>query len=398
MAASRSACSSASSAAPPVQRPLRVTPAAARRFARRAVGLDAPHASVAAALAHHGWIQLDPINVCGRMHDLILRNRVRDYREGDLLRYTHGPDRPALEHFLPGGSVLCVFPLEAWRFIAARTRWRRRRADGKLEPAHERMAKFIERELHERGPLSSAEIEDDARATTGWGSDGRLVKVVLEQMFTRGRVLITGRNAHFHRRYDLPDRVLPPAILAEKTASEREMERWNILGRLRQRRLVILSSADAALIGRGAQRVEIEGAGTAYCLPEDAPLLEAVAGEPADDSPAAEPLLLAPLDPLIYDRRLTARLWDYAYTWEVYTPPAKRVRGYYALPVLHGDRLVGHVDPKADRTAGRLQIVGRQAPRSLALKEATARLAGFLGLEGKIQETRTKIQTGLRPK
>ncbi|MBS0657436.1 MAG: winged helix DNA-binding domain-containing protein [Verrucomicrobia bacterium] len=361
-----------------MSRILRVSPAAARRFCRAALGLDAPHRSVGEALAYHGWIQLDPINVCGRMHDLILRNRVQDYREGDLLRHAHGPDRPALEHFLPGGSVLCVFPLEAWRFVAARTRWRRRREDGPLEPAHERVAKFVERELAERGPLSSAEIEHDARATTGWGSDGRMVKVVLEQMFTRGRVLITGRNAHFHRRYDLPERVLPAELLAEKPASEREMARWNVLGRLRQRRLVLLSAADAALVGRGACRVEIEGTGAAYCLPEDVERLAAAQSDAAE--PPAAPLLLAPLDPLIYDRRLTARLWDYAYTWEVYTPPAKRVRGYYALPVLLGDRLVGHVDPKADRAAGRLEVVGRQAPRGVSLTGAVAGLAAFLGL------------------
>lgn len=339
------------------------------------MALDTPHASVPAALAYHGWIQLDPINVCGRMHDLILRNRVQDYREGDLLRYAHGPERPALEHFLPGGKILCVFASSDWRFIAARTRWRRRQPDGPLDRAHERTAKFIEKELAERGALTSAEIEHDARATTGWGSDGRMVKVVLEQMFARGRVLITGRNAHFHRRYDLPERVLPAAALAEKPATEREMERWNILGRMRQRRLVILSAADAALIGSAAQRVEIEGAGTAFCLPEDAHLFEQ-SDAPVDPAPR----LLAPLDPLIYDRRLTLRLWGYSYIWEVYTPPEKRVRGYYALPVLHGTDLVGHVDPKANRADGKLEIVGRKAPRGVSLAEPERALAKFLGL------------------
>lgn len=354
---------------------LRVTPAAARRFLRRAVALDAPHADVAAALAYHGWVQLDPINVCGRMHDLILRNRVQDYREGDLLRYAHQPHRPALEHFLPGGSILCVFPVSDWRYIAARTHWRRRQPDGTLDREHERTAKFIVRELTERGALSSAEIEHDARATTGWGSDGRMVKVVLEQMFARGRVLISGRNAHFHRRYDLPERVLPPAVLAEKPASEREMERWNILGRLRQRRLIILSPADARLVGQEVQRVEIEGVGTAWCLPSDVAFFDLA--EPA--SPA--PVLLAPLDPFVYDRRLAARLFAYTYTWEVYTPPEKRLRGYYALPLLVGTELVGHVDPKADRGAGRLEIVGRKVPRGVSVARAERELAAFLGLK-----------------
>jgi hypothetical protein len=89
---------------------------------------------------------------------------------------------------------------------------------------------------------------------------------------------------------------------------------------------------------------------------------------------------LAPLDPLIYDRRVTARLWGFDYTWEVYTPPAKRVRGYYALPVLAGTEIVGHVDPKADRAAGRLRVVSRRLRRGHRVATAVTELAGFLGL------------------
>jgi uncharacterized protein YcaQ len=83
----------------------------------------------------------------------------------------------------------------------------------------------------------------------------------------------------------------------------------------------------------------------------------------ADAPPAADALLLAPLDPLIYDRKLTLRLWGFDYVWEVYTPPARRKRGYYALPVLAGTEIVGHVDPKADRERRRLVVVSREVRR-----------------------------------
>src|SRR5438046_7668664 len=102
----------------------------ARRLQRRALLLDTPAPSLSAALAHHGYIQIDPINICGRMHDLILRNRVAGYREGDLMRHLHGDPsaklptpnsklfasapRTAFEHHVPNTHVLVAFPLEAW--------------------------------------------------------------------------------------------------------------------------------------------------------------------------------------------------------------------------------------------------------------------------------------------
>ena len=88
-----------------------------------------------------------------------------------------------------------------------------------------------------------------------------------------------------------------------------------------------------------------------------------------------------PLDPLIYDRRLTRQLWGYDYTWEVYTPPAKRVRGYYALPVLAGVELVGHIDPKADRANKKLVVVARSVRRGHRAATAVQSLKRFLGLK-----------------
>jgi hypothetical protein len=95
---------------------------------------------------------------------------------------------------------------------------------------------------------------------------------------------------------------------------------------------------------------------------------------------AAKLLLLAPLDPIIYDRRVTAALWDFDYTWEAYTPPHKRVRGHYALPILAGTEIVGDVDPKADRERKKLRIVSRRVRRGFRSAPAVAALAEFLGL------------------
>jgi len=143
--------------------PLKLTRDHARRFLRRALLLDTPVPDVAAALAHHGYVQIDPINVCGRMHDHILRNRVAGYREGDLMRHVHGEGAPlpaaarrAFEHHLPSTGVLTVFTPDAWPHLRAEMRQRTRRAgawSGRLTPKQKKLAPRLLAEIERRaGP------------------------------------------------------------------------------------------------------------------------------------------------------------------------------------------------------------------------------------------------------
>ena len=125
--------------------------------------------------------------------------------------------------------------------------------------------------------------------------------------------------------------------------------------------------------------VRVEGCPLLCCLRSDLPMLSEIEN-PKFKIEIQPPLLLAPLDPLIYDRRVTSALWNYDYTWEVYTPPARRQRGYYALPVLAGTDIVGHVDPKADREKRKLRVVSRSIRRGHRVAPAVATLARFLGL------------------
>ncbi|MDB6075258.1 MAG: hypothetical protein JWO89_2898 [Verrucomicrobiaceae bacterium] len=367
-----------------VSAPLRLSSADARRFHRRAVLLDAPAPGVGEALAHHGFIQIDPINVCGRMHDLILRNRVAGYREGGLMEYVHGPassplpaeQRTAFEHHLPHSSVLAVMGLEAWPYLLAAMR-RRTTGDsswsGKLDARQRPLAKAILAELAARGPLSSDDIDDgNQRDHQGWGAHASLAKTTLHKLFFHGQVLIARREGQ-RRLYDLPERVLPAATLAAPEPSAEITARWITLLKLRQLRLVALARKDVPLVADLVQQIEVEGCPPLYCLREDLPLLEAPLMEDA-------PKLLAPLDPLIYDRKVTRQLWGYDYTWEVYTPAAKRLRGYYALPVLNGSELVGHIDPKADRQSKKLVVVNRSIRRGYKASTAVKELAAFLGL------------------
>jgi uncharacterized protein YcaQ len=190
--------------------------------------------------------------------------------------------------------------------------------------------------------------------------------------------VISGRES-FRRVYDLPERVVPAGLLNAPVPTQKEHDRWAWLTVLRQRRLVLLRKQDIAPVAGDIIHVKVAGCPPMFALKSDAPLLErAVAGDL--DADIADARLLAPLDPLIYDRKITSRLWGYDYTWEVYTPEPKRKRGYYALPILAGGKLVGHIDPKADRKAGRLRVMNRSVVRGVKAAPAVAGLAGFLGL------------------
>lgn len=399
--------------------PIEVSVADARRFMRRAVLLETPVASVAEALAHHGYIQIDPINVCGRMHDLIARNRIAGYREGDLMRYLHGAgetplpaeQRVAFEHHLPPKGILVAFELEAWPYLLAAMRARTKRAgawSGRLSKREREMADHVLAEIATRGALNSDSIEDDRRAWRSvWGS-ASLAKATLQKLFFHGRLLISRREGS-RRFYDLRERVLPARVLALPEPSKKEVARWEVRLGLRQRRLVTLRRVDVPLVTDIVQPVKIPGCPLLYCLRSDVPLLEQAIAESGSGRPdgirkmdmtgtgdaaevaeaiaeggAALPVhLLAPLDPLIYDRVVTSKLWGFDYTWEVYTPPQKRVRGYYALPLLSGHELVGHIDPKADREARRLRVMARRVQRGHSATDAVKRLAEFLGLKAR---------------
>lgn len=369
--------------------PIPVDRDAARRFMRRAVLLDQPAPNLATALDHLGYVQIDPINVCGRMHDLILRHRVAGYREGDLMRHLHGNDavppaeaRIAFEHHLPTLHTLVALTPDAWPHLLAEMRQRTRRHgawSGRLTPTQKQLAVRILAEITARGPMCSEDFAGTGRARAVWGSATQ-AKATLQKLFFHGRLLIARRGEDHRRYYDLPGRVLPAAILRLPESSPAAAARWETLLRLRQRRLVRLTKKELPRVEDLVQAVHVEGCPPLHCLRADLPLLEASrAGALGKPAPAL--LLLAPLEPLIYDRRLTRDLWNFDYTWEAYTPPAKRKRGYFAQPVLAGTEIVGHVDARADRRRGKLLVVRRSLRQRYRTAPAVADLARFLGLK-----------------
>lgn len=373
--------------------PLEFSTIEARRLHRRLVWLDPePEQALEEVLAHLGYVQLDPLNVCGRMHDLILRNRVRGYRAGDLLSWLHGAGedcrrpsdrRGGFEHFLPRAGVLVAYPWEAWPHVQVFMRERRKSVrgyHGRLSREEEAIAARIVAELGERGALTSDDIAHDGSGVTAWGSRAKTTKIVLEKLFAHGRVLIARRRG-FRRVYDLPERVVPREIALGPESTQEEAERWHVLLRLRQRRLVRLRQSEAALLGDRVRRVRVEGALSLFCLSEDVSRYQLQKDAMLREWNSRETLLVAPLDPLIYDRALTRTLWGFDYTWEVYTPAAKRQRGYYALPVLSGDVFVGHVEPRYNARTGKMSVLSRRVRRGHPTAGAVKSLAHCLAAE-----------------
>ena len=323
------------------------------------------------------------------MHDLILRNRVAGYREGDLMRFLHGDPgpRPAaerlgFEHHVPGTGILAAFPLEAWpHLLGAMRRWSLSPGawGGRLTPREKVLADHLLAEIRLRGPLGSEDFDDERPARRVWGA-AKLVKATLQKLFFHGRILIAHRQNN-RRRYDLPERVLPGSVLALTKVPASETTRWLALLKLRQRRLATLKREEFRLVEDRVQPVAIAGCPPLFCLREDVELLIASNDAAPEVDPPSTVSLLAPLDPIIYDRRVTAALWNFDYTWEAYTPPVKRVRGHYALPVMVGTEIVGHVNPKADRIQRKLIVVSRRIRRGHAVAPALRDLARWLGLQ-----------------
>jgi uncharacterized protein YcaQ len=378
--------------------------AAARRIALAAQGFDAARPSTAVNVGHVrrtvdrlGLLQIDSVNVLARAHYLPLFSRLGRYDSTLLDRSAWG---------VPAKRTLFEFWAHEASLLPAATqpllRWRMERAaadagDGKdkLHQFRREKAAYIDevrREIEDRGPLAASELSNGGPGRGAWWgwSDGKLA---LEWLFFAGKLSTATRRGTFERVYDLTERVLPAAVQALPTPSPEEAQRQ--LLRISARALGVATESDLrdyfrlGLLDTRTRIVEMVEAGD--LLPV------AVEGwkKPAYLDPAARQprkiearALLAPFDPLIWERDRTHRLFDFFYRIEIYTPLAKRKHGYYVLPFLLGDRLVGRVDLKADRANSRLLVHAAHIeagidPRTVAgpLHEELRLMADWLGLE-----------------
>jgi uncharacterized protein YcaQ len=385
------------SASVPAVELTRLTRLQARRAALAAQGFTArrPVAPTAAALARVtdrlALFQIDSVNVLVRAHYMPLFSRVGAYDPGLLERAFGRAPRRLFEYWAHEASLVRTDLQPALRFRmddpAGAWGGMRRAAE-----EHPDVVARVLAEVSERGPLTAREIEHDApRPTDDWGWNWSLVKQCLEWLFYTGQVTSARRNGAFERVYDLPERVLPQAVLTQPTptveeshrqlvevaarahgvASERCLRDYFRLGVEPTRRAI------AELVDEGVLRpVEVAGWGRPAFLHRDAVVPRRVRAR----------ALLSPFDPLVFERARTEALFGFRYRIEIYVPEAKRVHGYYVLPFLLGDSLVARVDLKADRARGVLVVKaafaepGAPGETALELAAELRHLAVWLGL------------------
>ena len=369
---------------------LQLSPTQARRLAVGAQLLSAPQPTdLVATTSHLGAIQIDPTNAVARTERLVLWSRLGSYDVDALERATFH-DRKLFEYWVylvPTAD----YPLHrgTMRRYPGETTARGRYTRSWLA-ANPGFRKYVLRTLRGRGPLRSREIEDRAQepwSTGGW-NDGKNVGRMLDILWFAGRIGIVGRHGN-ERIWDIAEHVYPidaprlprsavaEAIL-ERQLAARGVARIGEFGFAFDGRPPGWERAFRTLVRRGIARPATVGA-----LPG-----EWYAHGPSLERPwRPRTTLLSPFDRLIHDRERTRRLFEFEYRLEMYVPGAQRRHGYYVLPVLHGDRLVGRIDPFHDRVAGTLIVhtvhaepdapAGAGEPLAAAIRD----LAGWVGAE-----------------
>jgi uncharacterized protein YcaQ len=350
----------------------------ARRIAVRAQLLDATRpAGLLDTVQRLTLLQLDPTAAIAPNADLVVWSRLGSAYlpeeqvaalEARILLEFRGMVRPA-EDLALYRAEMAVWPGEAGGWQAGQQKW---------VAANDACRRDILDRLTRSGPQTSQELPDTCAVpwkSTGWTND-RNVQQLLELMVRRGEVAVAGRRGR-HRLWDLADRVYPddPVVPAEEALRTRNELRLRALGLARSRAMECpVEPSDVADVGEPAV---VEGVRGQWRV--DPALL----GQPFTGRTA----LLSPFDRLIYDRKRMAEIFEFDYQLEMYKPAAKRRWGFFALPILSGDRLVGKLDAAADRKAGVLRVgaIHQDAPfdgaTAAAVHEQIADLARWLELE-----------------
>ncbi len=382
--------------------PFSISRSLARRLfihKQRLAGPTPPHTPEAmlSLIRELGCVQIDPINVVARTHQLVLFSRLGaecDLAHLDQLLWR---DRALFEYWAHCASIVLTedFPLHAPMMRAYpwsdRTRaWIKQ---------NQKLKRYVLSEIRQFGPIASRTLTEDGIhpedwVSTGWTS-GRNISRMLDFLWIGGKIMVAGRDG-IQKLWDLSERVLPDWTPREKL-SEREVTRRAALRALsalgvatpthinhhflRGRYAELPKVLKALEKEKRIEEIEIEGwKGQWYITTDDWSLMT----DPlADFSPRT--VLLSPFDNLICDRARTRQFFDFDFTIEIYVPPAKRKFGYYVLPILHGEALIGRIDPTFDREANVLRVnavfAEAEAPKDAgaAVAGAVRDLATFLG-------------------
>ena len=386
-----------SSQSMPPRRSDRLSLAEARRIALAAQGFGAPRSADEAGkrdlrrvFERLGVVQIDSVNVLARAHTLPAFSRIGRYRTADLHALAYGGRKRALfEYWGHEASLLPVAlqPLLRWRMARAERGEGIYGAIARFGRERRELIEEVRREIGERGPLAAGELSHQHKGEGGWWgwSEG---KRAVEWLFWAGAVTTATRRGTFERVYGLTEQVLPRSVIDAPTPDEADA----------QRELLRIS---ARCLGVATERClrDYFRLGPVDAKPRIAELVEAgeliptavqgwdriayLSREARRPRRMQAQALLAPFDPLIWQRQRVEALFGARIRLELYTPREKRTHGYYVLPFLLGDRIVARVDLKADRAFSTLRVQAAHAEVGVAMGEVAEPLAAELRLMAK---------------
>lgn len=355
----------------------------ARRLALYATGLHEANqpSSVLETITNLGVLQIDSVNVFERAHYMPLFSRLGPYDKSELDKLHGGKHPKLIEYWAHEASFIRT---EHYPFFGFRQEYNQRGSRTSYEKWAADNREFLDwilNEIRTRGPLAQGDFEHERAVRKGswWGwSD---VKRALEYMFMYGEVVSGGRDG-FKRTYALPEQVLPKTVLERKLdplwARKHLLEKASkVMGvatskdladYFRQVHARVKPLFDELVAERKLRVVRVEGwnepAYVHYKLDIDKVLAEAV--------PSQRTTLLSPFDPLVWFRERNERLWNFHYRIEIYTPEPKRIYGYYTLPLLWRNQIVGRIDLKNDRQSKTLLVQSAWHEEDLAAKQLPA--------------------------
>lgn len=322
-----------------------------------------------------GCIQYDPVDVCGKNAELTLQSRVKGFTRSMLAELLY-VDRLLVDY---SDKELSIWSREDWPYFSGYRAMSKVHGAG-FEGIPELEARAIAF-IREHGPVSSDTLPIEGKIywhssmhwSGHWQNQSNAARSVLEQLYTDGVLLIHHKSGS-RKYYDLAERYFSPELLNAENPCPDDMAllRWRIkrrvgaVGMLWNRRSDAWLGINMSTEQRNAAINALEADGIIvkaevesirsplFFLAEDIPLMEEVRQGALDTKPRLE--FLAPLDPMLWDRKLVEALWDYHYIWEIYTPVNQRKYGYYVLPILYGDKFVGRIEAAADRKAATLVV------------------------------------------
>ena len=359
-----------------------ITKEQARRFILLKQGLIGPYRYIGKQGAYDfireaGCIQYDPVDVCGKNAELTLQSRVKGFTKKNLQDLLY-KDRLLVDY---PDKELSIWPSEDWPYFSSyreRSLQMGKSFDGLAELETEAISY-----IKDNGPVCSDSLPIEGEIfwhssmhwSGHWDRKSPAARSVLEQLYTDGKLLIHHKNGS-RKYYDLAEKYLPAEILEADNPFEDESKfmSWRVLRRIGAVGL-LWDKTSTAFVGmylkadeRKKILAELEQEGKIrsvyiegikppfYYRSEYDDLMQSVLEETADLKPRMS--FIAPLDPLMWDKSLVQAIFDFKYSWEIYTPAVKRKYGYYTLPIIFGDRFIGRIEAVPDKKDKVLQVKG----------------------------------------